>query len=187
MVAARLVVLSLSALACQVALVVPVVAHAVVVGSGWGPWDRYLLFAVYMWVVVTGACAWGMVVFRMLGVVAVGGAPVLGFVGSVAGAVQAERSDWWMFPWTWTARVPLPLLGVHGSSVLLEEDSPVWGYPLLPGFLLTTSLTLAGIGLAFLAGTPRGAGASVSSVSRLSRLLPGRTAKIGRASCRERV
>ena len=173
-VAARLVVLSLSALACQVALVVPVVAHAVVVGSGWGPWDRYLLFAVYMWVVVTGACAWGMVVFRMLGVVAVGGAPVLGFVWSVAGVVQAERSDWWMFPWTWTARVPLPLLGVHGSSVLLEEDSPVWGYPLLPGFLLTTSLTLAGIGLAFLAGTPRGAGASVSSVSRLSRLLPGR-------------
>ena len=57
--AARLVVLSLSALACQVALVAPVVGHALIVGSGWGPWDRYLLFATYMWIVVTGACAWG--------------------------------------------------------------------------------------------------------------------------------
>ena len=54
---ARLVVLSLSALACQVALVAPVVGHALIVGNGWGPWDRYLLFATYMWIVVTGASA----------------------------------------------------------------------------------------------------------------------------------
>ena len=46
--AARIVVLSLSALACQVALVAPVVGHALIVGNGWGPWDRYLLFATYM-------------------------------------------------------------------------------------------------------------------------------------------
>ena len=170
---ARLVVLSLSALACQVALVVPVVGHALIVGNGWGPWDRYLLFATYMWIVVTGACAWGMAAFHVLRVVSVGVAPVLGFVWSVAGVVQAERSDWWMLPWAWTARVPLPLLGVHGSSVLLEADSPVWGYPLLPGFLLTIGLTLAGVGLAVLCGVSGGAGASASSVSRLSRLLPG--------------
>jgi len=171
--AARLVVLSLSALACQVALVVPVVGHALIVGNGWGPWDRYLLFATYMWIVVTGACAWGMAAFRLLRVVSVGVAPVLGFVWSVAGVVQAERSDWWMLPWAWTARVPLPLLGVHGSSVLLEADSPVWGYPLLPGFLLTAALTLAGVGLAVLGGVSGGAGVSASSISRLSRLLPG--------------
>ena len=171
--AARLVVLSLSALACQVALVAPVVGHALIVGSGWGPWDRYLLFATYMWIVVTGACAWGMAAFRVLRVIAVGIAPVLGFVWSVVGVVQAERSDWWMLPWAWTARVPLPLLGVHGSSVLLEADSPVWGYPLLPGFLLTAALTLAGVGLAVLGGVSGGAGVSASSISRLSRLLPG--------------
>ena len=170
---ARLVVLSLSALACQVALVAPVVGHAVIVGNGWGPWDRYLLFATYMWIVVTGACAWGMAAFHLLRVVSVGVAPVLGFVWSVAGVVQAERSDWWMLPWAWTARVPLPLLGVHGSSVLLEADSPVWGYPLLPGFLLTAALTLAGVGLAVLGGVSGGAGVSASSISRLSRLLPG--------------
>ena len=170
---ARLVVLSLSALACQVALVAPVVGHALIVGNGWGPWDRYLLFATYMWIVVTGACAWGMAAFHVLRVVSVGVAPVLGFVWSVAGVVQAERSDWWMLPWAWTARVPLPLLGVHGSSVLLEADSPVWGYPLLPGFLLTAALTLAGVGLAVLGGASGGAGFSASSVSRLSRLLPG--------------
>ena len=63
---ARLVVLSLSALACQVALVAPVVGHALIVGNGWGPWDRYLLFATYMWIVVTGACAWGMAAFHVL-------------------------------------------------------------------------------------------------------------------------
>ena len=171
--AARLVVLSLSALACQAALVAPVVGHALIVGSGWGPWDRYLLFATYMWIVVTGACAWGMAAFHLLRVVSVGVAPVLGFVWSVAGVVQAERSDWWMLPWAWTARVPLPLLGVHGSSVLLEADSPVWGYPLLPGFLLTAALTLAGVGLAVLGGVSGGAGVSASSISRLSRLLPG--------------
>ena len=171
--AARLVVLSLSALACQVALVAPVVGHALIVGSGWGPWDRYLLFAAYMWIVVTGACAWGMAAFRVLRVIAVGVAPVLGFVWSVVGVVQAERSDWWMLPWAWTARVPLPLLGVHGSSVLLEADSPVWGYPLLPGFVLTAALTLVGIGLAVLSGTPGGAESSARLVVGLRRLLPG--------------
>ncbi|WP_315583062.1 hypothetical protein [Actinomyces viscosus] len=170
-VAARLVVLSLSALACQVALVAPVVAHALIVGSGWGPWDRYLLFALYMWIVVTGACAWGMAAFQVARVVAVGVAPVLGFVWSVAGAVQAERDDWWMFPWAWTARAALPLLGVHGNSVLLEEDSPVWSYPLVPGLLLTSALTLIGAALALLAGPPGGV---APTASRLSRLLPGR-------------
>lgn len=171
--AARLVVLSLSALACQVALVAPVVGHALIVGSGWGPWDRYLLFATYMWIVVTGACAWGMAAFHVLRVIAVGIAPVLGFVWSVVGVVQAERSDWWMLPWAWTARVPLPLLGVHGSSVLLEADSPVWGYPLLPGFLLTAALTLAGTGLAVLGGTSGGAESSAWFVVGLRGLLTG--------------
>ena len=170
---ARLVVLSLSALACQVALVAPVVGHALIVGNGWGPWDRYLLFATYMWIVVTGACAWGMAAFHVLRVVSIGVAPVLGFVWSVAGVVQAERSDWWMLPWAWTARVPLPLLGVHGSSVLLEADSPVWGYPLLPGFLLTAALTLAGTGLAVLGGTSGGAESSAWFVVGLRGLLPG--------------
>ena len=177
-VAARIVVLSLSALACQVALVAPVVGHALIVGNGWGPWNRYLLFATYMWIVVTGACAWGMAAFRMLRVIAVGVAPVLGFVWSAVGVGQAERSDWWMLPWAWTARVPLPLLGVHGSSVLLEEGSPVWGYPLLPGFLLTIGLTLIGVGLAVLSGAPGGAGSSTSSVSWLSRLLPAGRATV---------
>ena len=172
--AARIVVLSLSALACQVALVAPVVGHALIVGNGWGPWDRYLLFATYMWIVVTGACAWGMAAFHVLRVVSVGVAPVLGFVWSVVGVAQAERSDWWMLPWAWTARVPLPLLGVHGNSVLLEEGSPVWGYSLLPGFLLTSGLTLIGVGLAFLCGAPGGAGSSTSLVSWLSRPLPGK-------------
>ena len=170
---ARLVVLSLSALVCQVALVAPVVGHALIVGNGWGPWDRYLLFATYMWIVVTGACAWGMAAFRVLRVIAVGIVPVLGFVWSVMGVVQAERSDWWMLPWAWTARVPLPLLGVHGSSVLLEADSPVWGYPLLPGFLLTAALTLAGTGLAVLGGTSGGIESSAWFVVGLRRLLPG--------------
>ena len=173
-VTARIVVLSLSALACQAALVAPVVGHALIIGNGWGPWDRYLLFALFMWIVVTGSCAWGMAAFRVLRVIAVGVAPVLGLIWSGVGVTQAERTDWWTLPWTWTARVPLPLLGVHGNSVLLEEDSPVWGYPLLPGFLLTTGLTLVGIGLAVLSGMPRGVESSASSVAWLSRLLPSR-------------
>ena len=177
-VAARIVVLSLSALACQVALVAPVVGHALIVGNGWGPWNRYLLFATYMWIVVTGACAWGMAAFRVLRVVAVGVAPILGFMWSAVGVGQAERSDWWMLPWAWTARVPLPLLGVHGNSVLLEKGSPVWGYPLLPGFLLTIGLALIGVGLAVISGAPGGAGSSTSSVSWLSRLLPGGRAAV---------
>ena len=114
-----------------------------------------------------------MAAFRVLRVIAVGIAPVLGFVWSVVGVVQAERSDWWMLPWAWTARVPLPLLGVHGSSVLLEADSPVWGYPLLPGFLLTAALTLAGTGLAVLGGTSGGAESSAWFVVGLRGLLPG--------------
>ena len=173
-VTARIAVLSLSALACQVALIAPVVAHALVVGNGWGPWERYLLFAVYMWIVVTGSCAWGVAAFRVLRVVAVGVAPVFGFIWCAAGLIQAERSDWWALPWTWTARVPLPLLGVHGSSVLLEAGSPVWRYPLLPGFVLAGALALAGTAVAVLGGTPAGAESSVSCLTCLGRVRPRR-------------
>ncbi|MCR2052516.1 hypothetical protein NSA19_06570 [Actinomyces bowdenii] len=146
--AARLGILSASALACQLALVAPVVLHALVAGSGWGPWPRYLAFIVLMWIIVTGASAWGMVAYRLIGVGAVGAAPVLGFVWSALGAVQAEQPTWWMLPWTWSARPVLPLLGVHGNSVILEEGSPVWHYPVLPGLLGSTALTAVGAILA---------------------------------------
>ncbi|BDA65592.1 hypothetical protein [Actinomyces capricornis] len=146
--AARLGILSASALACQLALVAPVVLHALVAGSGWGPWPRYLAFIVLMWIIVTGASAWGMIAYRLLGVVAVGAAPILGFVWSAIGAVQAEQPSWWMLPWTWSARPVLPLLGVHGNSVILEEGSPVWHYPVVPGLLGSTVLTAVGAILA---------------------------------------
>ncbi|MBO3725541.1 hypothetical protein J5X07_10985 [Actinomyces bowdenii] len=142
--AARLAVLSASALACQAALVAPVVLDALIAGNGWGPWQRYLSFALVMWIVVSGASAWGMVAYRLIGASAVGAAPVLGLAWSFTGAVQAERADWWMLPWTWSARPVLPLLGVHGSSVILEPGSPVWHYPVLPGLLGSTALAAVG-------------------------------------------
>ncbi|CAM2793299.1 hypothetical protein ACSL103130_02575 [Actinomyces slackii] len=142
--AARMGILSVSALACQLALVAPVVIHALITGGGWGPWPRYLAFILLMWIQVTGASAWGMVAYRLMGVVAVGAAPVLGLVWSVAGLGSAERPDWWMLPWAWSARPVLPLLGVHGNSVILETGSPVWDYPVLPGALASVGLAALG-------------------------------------------
>ena len=164
---ARLAVLSLSALVCQVALIAPVVAFALISGQGWGPWRDYLLFGMFMWIVVAGSSAWGMVAFRLLRVAAVGLAPAVGFIWSAAATVQAERTDWWILPWTWTARVPLPLLGVHGNSVLLEDGSPVWDFPLLPGFLLVSALTATGMLLAVLVGSPNPVDSGAGLLRRL--------------------
>lgn len=154
--AARAVVLSLSALACQVALIAPVVIDALIAGNGWGPWRHYLLFGLLMWIEVSGACAWGMVAYRLVGVVAVGAAPLAGLVWSVAGTVQAEGPQWWWQPWAWNARPVLPLLGVHGNSVLLEAGSPVWDYPLAPGFVASVALSLLGVGAVVLLGQGTG-------------------------------
>ena len=166
--AARLLVLGVSALACQVGLIGPVVIDALVAGHGWGPWRSYLVFGLFMSLVVTGASAWGMALYRPLRVAAVGVGPALGLVWSVAGAVHAERADWWLLPWTWTARAPLTLLGVHGNSTLLEPGSPVWRYPLWPGFALVA--VWGGVGAllvlaprALLVRTPRGARAGSSA------------------------
>lgn len=151
---ARLLVLGISALACQVALIAPVVLDAVLSGSGVGPWPSYVGFGLFMWLVVTGASAWGMALYRWLRVAAVGVGPVAGLVWSVMGVMQAERDHWWLLPWTWTARAPLTLLGVHGSSVLLEPESPVWHYPLLPSFVLAAAWGGLGALLAVMPSTP---------------------------------
>ena len=172
---ARLAVMGVSALACQVALIAPVVLDALLAGNGWGPWRNYLLFGLFMWMVVAGASAWGVVAYRVAGVAAVGAAPIMGLVWSLAGATQAERDDWWMWPWAWCARPPLSLLGVHGNSVLLEAGSPVWDYPLLPGFLLTAALGAAGAAIALLAGSGPG------GRSRPRDLITGGPVAVGRA------
>ncbi len=172
---ARLAVMWVSALACQVALIAPVVLDALLAGNGWGPWRNYLLFGLFMWMVVAGASAWGVVAYRVAGVAAVGAAPIMGLVWSLAGATQAERDDWWMWPWAWCARPPLSLLGVHGNSVLLEAGSPVWDYPLLPGFLLTAALGAAGAAIALLAGSGPG------GRSRPRDLITGGPVAVGRA------
>ena len=154
--AARVAVLSLSALACQAALIAPVVIDALIAGNGWGPWRHYLLFSLLMWIEVSGACAWGMAAYRLAGAAAVGAAPLAGLVWSIAGAVQAEDPQWWWQPWAWNARPVLPLLGVHGNSVLLEAGSPVWDYPLLPGFGASAALALLGVGAVLLLGEGTG-------------------------------
>lgn len=157
-VTARVIVLAASALASQALLLAPIVIDALVRGAGWGPWPQYLLFALVMWVSVTGASAWGLALGQWLGGVAVGLAPALALVWSAAGALHAETPTWWARPWTWAMRPTLPLLEVHGNGISLEAGSPVWDYPVAPGVLGSAGLCLLGVGAALL-GARHAAGA----------------------------
>ncbi|QHO90515.1 hypothetical protein CWT12_03035 [Actinomyces sp. 432] len=149
-VAARVIVLAASALASQALLLAPLVIDALIRGAGWGPWSQYLLFALVMWVSVTGAGAWGLALGQWLGGIAVGLAPALALVWSAAGALQAEAPTWWARPWTWAMRPTLPLLEVHANGISLEAGSPVWDYPVAPGVLGSAGLCLLGVGAVLL-------------------------------------
>lgn len=144
-------VMALSALACQLGWLVPVVGYGLASGAGWGPVGDYLGFALLMWVDVTGASLWGMLAARLIGAGAVGLAPAVAAVWSIVGAVRAEGPTWAIEPWTWTIRSTLPLLGVHGSGVKLEAGAAAWHYPLWPGLL--SQIVAAGLALALVIAT----------------------------------
>ena len=141
----RTAVLALSALACQLGWLVPVVGYGLASGAGWGPVADYLRFAALMWVSVTGASLWGLALARLIGGVAVGLAPVAAAVWSTAGTLRAEGPTWLVEPWTWMIRTTLPLLGVHGNSVNLEPGDAAWSYPFWPGMLLQSLVTVLGL------------------------------------------
>ena len=147
----RTAVLALSALACQLGWLVPVVGYGLASGAGWGPVGDYLGFALLMWVSVTGASLWGMLAVRLIGTVAVGLAPAAAAVWSIVGAVRAEGPTWAIEPWAWMARSTLPLLGVHGNGEKLEAGAAAWHYPLWPGLL--SQIVVAGLALALVIAT----------------------------------
>ncbi|MDO4899231.1 hypothetical protein [Actinomyces sp.] len=168
-VAVRVAVLAASALVSQVILLAPIVIDALIRGAGWGPWPQYLLFALVMWVSVTGASVWGLALGQWLGGIAVGLAPALALVWSAAGALHAETTFWWARPWTWAMRPTLPLLEVHANGISLEAGSPVWDYPVAPGVLGSAGLCLLGV-VAVLLGARRAVGALI--VQRRTTLRP---------------
>ena len=147
----RTAVLALSALACQLGWLVPVVGYGLASGAGWGPVGDYLGFALLMWVSVTGASLWGMLAVRLIGAGAVGLAPAAAAVWSIVGAVRAEGPTWAIEPWAWMARSTLPLLGVHGNGEKLEAGAAAWHYPLWPGLL--SQIVIAGLALALVIAT----------------------------------
>ena len=165
----RTAVLALSALACQLGWLVPVVGYGLASGAGWGPVGDYLGFALLMWVSVTGASLWGMLAVRLIGTVAVGLAPAAAAVWSIVGAVRAEGPTWAIEPWAWMARSTLPLLGVHGNGEKLEAGAAAWHYPLWPGLL--SQIVVAGLALALvIATTGRGGDRIVRRPDLLQRL-----------------
>ena len=147
----RTAVLALSALACQLGWLVPVVGYGLASGAGWGPVGDYLGFALLMWVSVTGASLWGMLAARLIGTGAVGLAPAAAAVWSIVGAVRAEGPTWAIEPWAWMARSTLPLLGVHGNGEKLEAGAAAWHYPLWPGLL--SQIVIAELALALVIAT----------------------------------
>ena len=165
----RTAVLALSALACQLGWLVPVVGYGLASGAGWGPVGDYLGFALLMWVSVTGASLWGMLAVRLIGTGAVGLAPAAAAVWSIVGAVRAEGPTWAIEPWAWMARSTLPLLGVHGNGEKLEAGAAAWHYPLWPGLL--SQIVVAGLALALvIATTGRGGDRIVRRPDLLQRL-----------------
>ena len=165
----RTAVLALSALACQLGWLVPVVGYGLASGAGWGPVGDYLGFALLMWVSVTGASLWGMLAVRLIGAGAVGLAPAAAAVWSIVGAVRAEGPTWAIEPWAWMARSTLPLLGVHGNGEKLEAGAAAWHYPLWPGLL--SQIVVAGLALALvIATTGRGGDRIVRRPDLLQRL-----------------
>lgn len=189
----RTAVLALSALACQLGWLVPVVGYGLASGAGWGPVGDYLGFALLMWVSVTGASLWGMLAVRLIGTGAVGLAPAAAAVWSIVGAVRAEGPTWAIEPWAWMARSTLPLLGVHGNGEKLEAGAAAWHYPLWPGLL--SQIVVTGLALALVIATAgRGGDRIVRRPDLLQRLFrrtgagagaEERASGAGRAALRE--
>lgn len=137
---ARVCVLALGCVACQVAVLGPAVLQSLVTGEGWGPAGAWGAVIALMALTQAAAAAWGLLAARVMGGAAVGAAPALGLVWSAVGAVRAESPSWAAEPWTWAFRSLLPLMGVHGSSVNLEPGAAAWRYPVWPAFPLTVVL-----------------------------------------------
>ncbi|WP_303323834.1 hypothetical protein [Actinomyces radicidentis] len=137
---ARLSVLALGALACQVAVFGPAVLQSLLTGQGWGPVGTWSTLVVLLALAQAASASWGLLAARLLRGAALGVAPVLGFVWSAVGAVRAESPSWAVEPWTWTVRSLLPLMGVHGNSVNLEPGAAAWSFPVWPAFPLTLLL-----------------------------------------------
>lgn len=178
---ARVCVLALGSLLCQVLVIAPVLVQSLLTGEGWGPvgtWSTLLA----MWTVgQTAAAVWGLLVAGLLGVASVGLAPAAALVLGVAGAVQAESSGWLVRPWTWLVRGQLPLLGVHGNSVNLDPGDPAWGYASWPSMALTAAVGAVGLLLLLGAGRtalrrPRRPRSSAATVAGATEVEPPRPA-----------
>lgn len=152
---ARVTVLVLGSLLCQVLVIAPVLVQSLLTGEGWGPVGTWSALVVLWTVGQTAAAVWGLLAARVLGAASVGLAPAAALVLSVAGAVQAESSGWLLRPWTWFVRGQLPLLGVHGNSVNLAPGDAAWAYAVWPSLVLTAALGTVGLLLLLEAGDRR--------------------------------
>lgn len=149
---ARVTVLALGSLLCQVVVVAPVLVQSLLGGEGWGPVGTWSALLVLWTVGQAAAAVWGLLAARFLGIASVGVAPATALVLGVAGAVQAESPGWLLRPWTWFVRGQLPLLGVHGNSVNLAPGDAAWGYAVWPSLVLTAALGAVGLLLLLASG-----------------------------------
>lgn len=161
--AVRTVVESFWILVSLLLLSAVILGDAALRGSFPVPWGRVIGLMVLLWISMTGATAVGRSLYRITGAAALGIAPVLAMVSSIAGAVRAEELTWWAEPWAWMPHAALPLVGTHGNSVPLDADSPVWGWSPVPGLTLSAAFAVVAVTAAVLL-KPRSARGSRGSL-----------------------
>lgn len=66
---------------------------------------------------------------------------ILNFLGNFVFIFMASKPLWWLSPWSWSARMTCPILGIHPNGLLLENNSPLLNPNVLPiGIVLSTIL-----------------------------------------------
>ncbi|WP_022868320.1 ABC transporter permease [Schaalia vaccimaxillae] len=134
---ARIGVLTLGSFLCQLTVFFPILIQSLVVGEGLGPVNTWMALLFLFTLSQSAGAAWGLLFARFAGGASVAVAPAVGFIWSMAGAIQAEGDSWLVQPWAWLPHSLLPLLGVHGNSINLEPGAQAWTYPVWPAFPLT--------------------------------------------------
>ncbi len=127
-------------------LLVSTALAGLITAKGGVPWGKIISACLVLWVaslplipIQLCAAAWKGMFSSM----------AVGFTGMMSGVFAAQKSYWFVNPWSWGTRMMCPVIGVHPNGTLLTKSSPLWDPSVLPiglalslaAFIVITAVT----------------------------------------------
>lgn len=70
---------------------------------------------------------------------------ILNFVMGIVGVVVSTTAYWWLCPWSWSARLTAPLMGIAPNGLFLQPNDPLWRTDVIFSGLLIALLSFVGL------------------------------------------